>query len=159
MLKRHNQFFKSLMVVNDIVFLSLAWWMAFWVRFHSGWIALSENYVVHHYVLAWWLILCTWSLVFGRLDLYRPRRISTHLREAADIVKGCGLAILLFLGMIFLLHDIILSRFVVVFSGLRALPCLILATLFVERGSGFCGAEDTTCVTCWLSVRRCKPVA
>src|ERR1700747_3508492 len=100
MLKRHSQFFKSLMVANDIFFLTLAWWLAFWVRFHSGMIPVSESYVARHYVVAWALMVCTWSLVFSLLDLYRPRRISSHLRETADIFKGSGLALLLFLGMI-----------------------------------------------------------
>jgi hypothetical protein len=28
MLKRHSQFFKSLMLLNDLLFLTLAWWLA-----------------------------------------------------------------------------------------------------------------------------------
>lgn len=137
MLKRHSQFFKSLMVANDMFFLSVAWWLAFGVRFHSGLIVLTEGYVVRHYVLAWIVILCTWSLVFSLLDLYRPRRISSHLRETADIFKGSGLAILLFLAVIFLLHDIVLSRLVVVFFWVASVAFLNLSHVIYREALRF----------------------
>src|ERR1051325_8040641 len=109
MLKRYSEFFKSLMLANDLFFLSVSWWIAFWLRFFSGLIPEPENYLLQAYVIAWLLILATWSAVFLLLDLYRPRRISSHLREAADIIKGSSLAVLVFLGIIFLLPDIVLS--------------------------------------------------
>ncbi|MGE5303756.1 MAG: undecaprenyl-phosphate glucose phosphotransferase [Alphaproteobacteria bacterium] len=137
MLKRHNQFFKSLMVANDLVFLSLSWWLAFLFRFHSGLISLPAVYVFRDYVVGWLLILLTWGVLFELLALYRPRRISTHLRETVDIVKGSALALLIFLGVIFLLHDIILSRVVVLLFWVASVGFLNLSHVVCREGLRF----------------------
>ena len=56
MLKRHSQFFKSLMMVNDVMFLTLSWWLAYLLRFHADIPFEPEPYVFRHYVVAWILI-------------------------------------------------------------------------------------------------------
>jgi Undecaprenyl-phosphate glucose phosphotransferase len=137
MLKRHSQFFKSLMVANDLLFLSLSWWLAFFLRFQSGLVSWPESYVFSDYIIAWYLILVIWPAVFVLLHLYRPRRISTHLREAADIIKGSALAVLIFLGIIFLLRDIILSRFIVVIFWGAAVALLNLSHVVCREGLRF----------------------
>jgi Undecaprenyl-phosphate glucose phosphotransferase len=138
MLKRHSQFFKSLMLLNDLVFLSLSWWLAYLFRFHSN-VSLfaAEPYVFRHYVIAWALLLVIYAGVFLAFDLYRPRRISTHWRELADLFKSAGLAMLIFLGMIFLLHEIVLSRFVVLFFWAFSTALLNLSHLLVREGLRF----------------------
>jgi Undecaprenyl-phosphate glucose phosphotransferase len=137
MLKRHSEFFKNLMVLNDILFLSLAWWLAFVLRFEFNLLSRPEVYVFRHYVIAWILILATWVIVFELLDLYRPRRISTHLRETADIIRGSALAVLVFLGIVFLLRDVILSRFVVVTFWICAVAFLNLSHVICREGLRF----------------------
>src|SRR3970040_1450927 len=107
MLKRHSQFFKSLMLVNDLMFLTLSWWLAYFLRFHVNIPFEPEPSVFRHYVVAWLLILPIFAVVFQLLDLYRPRRISTHWRETADLLKGGSLAVLIFLRVIFLLRGIV----------------------------------------------------
>ena len=137
MLKRHSQFFKSLMVANDLIFLSLSWWLVFFLRFHSGLISLPEIYSFRHYVIAWLLILPIWTGVFEGLHLYRPRRISTHWRETADLIRGSGLALLVFLGVIFLLHDIVLSRIVVGLFALISFGLINLSHVFLREALRF----------------------
>jgi len=114
MLKQHSQFFKGLMLINDLLFVSLAWWLAYLIRFHTLLFPSPDPYLLRHYIIAYFFILIIWGSVFRFLDLHRPRRISGHLQEAVDIVKGALLALLIFLGVIFLFRDIILSRTVVV---------------------------------------------
>ncbi len=137
MLKRHSQFFKSLMVANDLIFLSLVWWLAFWLRFHSDFFPVPEAYVLRHYVVAWLLILPIWAVVFELLHLYRPRRISTHWRETADIIQGSGLALLVFLGVLFLLHNLVLSRIVVVIFWVGSVSFLNLSHVGCREGLRF----------------------
>ena len=137
MLKRHSQFFKSLMLLNDLMSLSVSWWLAYLLRFHSGLFPMPEPYVFRHYLIAWFLVLPIWAAVFEFLDLYRPRRISTHLREVVDIIKGSGLALLIFLGIIFLLHDIILSRIVVVLFWFASVAFLNLSHIALREGLRF----------------------
>ena len=122
------------MLVNDLMFLTLSWWLAYSLRFHAHIPFEPEPYVFRHYVVAWLLILPIFAVVFQRLDLYRPRRISTHWRETADLLRGVSLAMLVFVGVIFLLREIVLSRMVVLlFWGLSA-ALLNLSHLVAREG-------------------------
>src|SRR6185503_18535586 len=87
MLRRYNEFFKSLMRLSDLLFVSFAWWLAYGLRFHSTLFGTPENHVVRHYVVAWLIIVLVWAAVFEALDFYRPRRLSTHWREIFDLLK------------------------------------------------------------------------
>jgi Undecaprenyl-phosphate glucose phosphotransferase len=133
MLKRHSQFFKGLMVANDLIFLTLSWWLAFFLRFHSGFVSVTETYLFRHYAIGWLLTLPIWTAVFELLHLYRPRRISTHWGETADIIKGSSLALLVFLGVIFLLHDIILSRIVVIVFAIASIALINLSHVLLRE--------------------------
>jgi Undecaprenyl-phosphate glucose phosphotransferase len=122
------------MLVNDLMFLTLSWWLAYLLRFHADISFLPETRVFRHYVVAWLLILPIFGVVFQLLDLYRPRRISTHWRETADLFKGASFAMLIFLGIIFLLREIILSRIVVVLFWALSVAFLNLSHLLVREG-------------------------
>ena len=137
MLKRYSEFFKSLMLVNDLMLLTLSWWLAYLVRFEANLSFLPEVHVFRHYVIAWLLLLMVYGAVFLGLDLYRPRRISTHWREVADLFKGAALAMLIFLGLVFLLHEIVLSRFVVVFFWVLSVAFFNLGHLLVREALRF----------------------
>jgi Undecaprenyl-phosphate glucose phosphotransferase len=134
MLRRHNEFFKSLLRLNDLLFVSLAWWLAYGLRFHTSLFSAPEPYVFRHYVVAWLLVLVVWGVVFELLDLYRPRRLSTYRREIFDLIKGSGLALLVFLGLLFLVHEIVLSRVVVVLFWFTTLMFLNLSRMSVREG-------------------------
>ncbi len=134
MLKRHSQFFKSLMMVNDVMLLTLSWWLAYLLRFHADIPFEPEPYVFRHYVVAWLLILTIFPVVFQLLELYRPRRISTHWRETVDLLKGVSLAMLVFFGVIFLLRELVLSRIVVIVFWVLSAVFLNLSHLLVREG-------------------------
>jgi Undecaprenyl-phosphate glucose phosphotransferase len=133
-LKHHSQFFKSLMVILDGLFLSLAWWIAYFVRFQSGVLLAPGPHVFRHYVAAWFLLLISWGSVFAYLELYQPRRISSHWREVADIFKGSCLALLVFFAFVFLIRDVILSRLVVVSFFVLNLAFLNLSHVGFREG-------------------------
>lgn len=137
MLRRHNEFFKSLMRLSDLLFVSFAWWLAYGLRFHSPLFATPENYVVRHYVVAWLIILLVWAAVFEAFDFYRPRRLSTHWREILDLIKCSSLALLIFLGVLFLVREIVLSRIVVVLFWTGTLFLLNVSHLLMREGLRF----------------------
>ena len=121
MFKKYNEFFKSLMLANDLVFVSVAWWLAVALRFFTNVFHEPDEYFFRHYLIAWLVILCVWTVVFRFLDCYRPRRISSHGRELIELLKASSLALLIFLAVVFLLHEIALSRIVVVIFWLTSL--------------------------------------
>ena len=137
MLKRHSEFLKSLMRLSDLAFVSLAWWLAYGLRFHTSLFSTPENYIFRHYIIAWILILLVWAGVFEVLDFYRPRRISTHWREILDLIKCSALALLIFLGILFLIREVVLSRAVVVLFWTATLFFLNVSHLVMREGLRF----------------------
>jgi Undecaprenyl-phosphate glucose phosphotransferase len=113
MLKQHNELFKALLVVSDLCCVSLAWWLAYFIRFHSGFFLDLEPYLLRHYLTAWVIVLAVWASVFELCNFYRPRRTSTYRREIGELLKASALALLIFLAVIFVLRELVLSRMVV----------------------------------------------
>jgi len=137
MLKRHNEFLKNLMLLNDLLLVAAAWWSAYLIRFHTFLFVPREDYVFRHYVVAWLLVLAVWTIVFAGLDIYRPRRISSRVREIADLCKASGLALLVFLAVLFLIREIILSRAVVVIFWVLSLVLLSVSHVAIREGLRF----------------------
>ena len=137
MLRRYNEFFKSLMRLSDLLFVSIAWWLAYWLRFHSTLFAAPENYLVRHYVIAWLLVLLVWAVVFEAFDFYRPRRLSSHWDEFLDLIKCSALALLILFGILFLAREIILSRLVVMLFWTGTLVLLNVSHFLTREGVRF----------------------
>jgi Undecaprenyl-phosphate glucose phosphotransferase len=137
MLKQRSEFFQSLMMLNDLVFLSVAWWLAYLIRFETDLLPEPEPYLFWHYTIGWLIILIVWAVVFYWLDFYRPRRLSTHRREIVDILKGSTLALLIFVGVLFLLRSIVISRIVVVLFSLLSFSFLNLSHIVFREGLRF----------------------
>jgi len=133
MLRRHNEIFKSLLRLNDMAAVSFAWWLAYGLRFYTDLFSAREDFLPAHYFSAWLLILAVWALVFQVLDLYRPRRISTYGREIFDLIKGSALALLILLGLLFLIRDIAISRLVIVVFWFVSLLFLNLSHIVLRE--------------------------
>src|SRR5262249_49924546 len=66
--------------------------------------------------------LVVWGLSFRAFDLYRPRRIGSHLSEAADIAKASSLgALVLVAAMTFFFRGYDYSRVVIVYFWLSSI--------------------------------------
>jgi Undecaprenyl-phosphate glucose phosphotransferase len=133
MLKQHNEVFKGLLIASDLCFVSFAWWAAYLIRFYSGWFLELEPFVVRHYFTAWLIILVLWAGVFEFFDFYRPRRLSSYRYEAVDFFKASSLALLLFLGVLFLVRELVLSRIVVAMFWLFTLVLINLSHVLVRE--------------------------
>ena len=139
MLKQHNELFKGLLVASDLFFVSVAWWLAYLMRFHSGWFFELEPYVLRHYFTAWLIILALWAGVFEYFDFYRPRRLSSYRHEVVEFLKASSLVLLVFLGVLFLLREIVLSRIVVVLFWLLTLALINVSRVVAREGLRFAG--------------------
>jgi Undecaprenyl-phosphate glucose phosphotransferase len=136
-LREHHQFFKSLMAIADLVFLSAAWWLAYALRFESGLIPVTKPYVFRHYLIAWFLVSVVWTAVFAFMDLYRPRRVSSRIAETLDLVRGSTTALLVFLALLFLIREIVLSRAVVILFFALSIVFLVLSHLVIREALRF----------------------
>jgi len=88
MLKTYSELFKGLLLASDLCFVSMAWWCAFLLRFHTNVFVEAEPHVLRHYMIAWLVILGVWAVVFELCDFYRPRRLSTGFSPSSNRVAS-----------------------------------------------------------------------
>ena len=130
----------------------LCWLLAYWLRFYVLGPPLpyaGRAAAVSDYLLMLLPILVVWGVSFRAFGLYRPRRIGSHLSEAADIAKASTLgALVLVAVMTFFFRGYDYSRVVIVYFWLLSIAAVWLLPRRVPRGrSASRGAAATTCAT------------
>src|SRR5690349_144264 len=125
MLKRHSQFLKSLLFLFDLSVICLCWIGAYVIRF-SGVVEPVTKGIPPLQNYLWLLvpIIIVWSLSFQAFNLYRPRRMGTHLGEFVDIAKANTLSVLILAAVTFFLRQYEYSRLVLVYFWLLNLVSL-----------------------------------
>lgn len=145
MLKKHAQFFKSLFFISDLVTLSLAWILSYFLRFYTNLISppILGTPPLSTY-LEFVLPLCLiWGWVSKKIHLYRPRRIDHFLHEMTDLAKSLSFTFIILIGIIYLLRKFEFSRlaflyfWVIAFFGLTAIRLLFRKALKVFRKRGY----------------------
>lgn len=94
MLKKHSQFFENLLLLFDLMVIYTAWFAAYGLRF-SGW-PIPVYYGIpplEEYLFLCWFMPLIWWVIFRAMNMYRPRRISSHLTEAYDVLKATTVAV------------------------------------------------------------------
>jgi Undecaprenyl-phosphate glucose phosphotransferase len=113
MLRKYGELYKSLFFLLDLILITAAWVLSYFVRFNIGWIPVSKGVPsLEPYLILLPAILIIWGIVFRAFNLYRPRRISTRLSEIWDLVKACSLAALVLVALSFFLRQFEYSRLV-----------------------------------------------
>ena len=131
MLKAHSRFLEQLMLGGDLALVAACWVAAYFTRFYAFGPALVHGGVppIEPYLLMLLPILVVWGVSFHAFDLYRPRRIGSHLSEAADIAKASSLGVLVLVTvMTFFFRSYEYSRVVIVYFWV-----LSIATVWFSR--------------------------
>lgn len=123
MLKQKRQLFEFLFVAADLLVVSAAWLLAYWLRFETQLIEVEKgvppfsNYL--SMLLFIWLI---WAFVFRRMGLYRPMRGIRRSREVWLLLNANALSLLLFIAVTYLFRekDVEFSRLVFLYFGVLA---------------------------------------
>lgn len=126
MLKQKRQLFEFLFMAVDLVVVSGAWLIAYWLRFQTELITVDKgvppfaNYL--SMLLFIWLI---WAFVFRRMGLYRPMRGVRAMREIWTLINANLFATVIFIAITYLFREksVPFSRLVFLYFG-------ALATLF-----------------------------
>jgi Undecaprenyl-phosphate glucose phosphotransferase len=133
MLKQKRQLFEYLFMVADLAVVSLAWVVAYCLRFMTDLIPVEKGVPEFAPYLSMtvfiWLI---WAFVFRRMGLYRPMRGVRRTHELWVLINANALAILLLISITYLFREksVQFSRLVFVYFW-------ALATVFtvVQRAS------------------------
>ncbi len=106
MLKQRSQLFEFVFMAVDLVVISLAWCLAYWLRFESDLISVTKGVPPFNSYLSMllfiWLI---WAFVFRRVGLYRPMRGVRSLREIWMLINANLMATVVFISATYLFRE------------------------------------------------------
>ena len=134
MLKRHSEFLKSILFLFDLVLICTCWLAAYLVRF-SGVLEPVTKGVPPVEPYLWLLIpiVIVWGLSFQAFNLYRPRRMGTHLAEFLDLAKANTISVLVLVALTFFDRQFEFSRLVLLyFWGFNLIALGFSRVLFRE---------------------------
>lgn len=145
MLKKHAPFFESLFFISDLLILTLAWILSYFLRFHFLPIRprlLGTPPLMNYFefLLPLWVI---WSFTSYRFGLYRPRRMEHFSNEVFDIAKSLTFAFVILIATIYLLKRFEFSRLAFLyfwefgFLGLISMRYFARRTLMMLRSKGY----------------------
>src|SRR5438128_5426790 len=138
MLKRHSEFFKSLLILFDLTVISACWVAAYYLRVSVPIIPGTKS--IHQFTTYLWLlvpIVIVWGIAFQAFNLYRPRRMGSHLAEFLDIAKVNTLSVLILVTLTFFLHQYEYSRLVLLYFWLLNLVALGFSRMAFREGLRF----------------------
>jgi len=129
MLKQKRQLFEYLFMATDLVVVSAAWLIAFWLRFKTDLVPVDKGVPEFiHYVSMLMFIWIIWAFVFRKMGLYRPMRGVRRTRELWVLVNANALAILLLIAITYLFREksVQYSRLVFVYFWVIATTLTVL---------------------------------
>ncbi len=138
MLKRHSEFLKSLLFLFDLALICLCWLLAYDIRI-AGFPAPVTKGVppLGPYLGMLIPVVLVWGVAFQAFDLYRPRRMGSHLAEIVDIAKANTMAVLVLVAVSFFLRQYQFSRLVFVNFWLLNMVALTGSRILFREGLRF----------------------
>lgn len=126
MLKQKRQLFELVFMALDLLVVSLAWLVAYWIRFQVDIIPIEKGVpAFSHYFSLLLFIWLIWAFVFKRMGLYRPMRGVRRTKELWLLINANALGVLLLISVTYLFREksVPFSRLVFLYFG-------VLATIF-----------------------------
>lgn len=135
MLKRHSQFLQSLLFIFDLALICVCWLAAYYLRFQQG-LAPVDKGVPPFDLYLWMLapIVLVWGVSFRAFNLYRPRRMGSHVAEFFDIAKANTLSVLILVALTFFVRQFEYSRLVFFYFWLLNLAALGFSRMAFREG-------------------------
>lgn len=138
MLKRHSQFLQSVLFTFDLTVICVCWIASYNLRFLQGLAPIDKGIPPFDIYLSLLLpILVVWGISFRAFNLYRPRRMGTHLAEFFDIAKANTLSVLVLVAFTFFLRQFEYSRLVFLYFWLLNLMALGFSRMAFREGLRF----------------------
>ena len=106
MLKKHSQLFEAIFSAADLLAVSFAWAISYWLRFNSGWFPIDKGIPpFNEYLKILVFIVITWAFVFRRSGLYKPMRGYSRLGEVFKVVRANSFSVLVLMSLTFLFWE------------------------------------------------------
>jgi Undecaprenyl-phosphate glucose phosphotransferase len=138
MLKRHSQFLQSVLFLFDLTVICVCWVASYNLRFLQGLAPIDKGIPPFDIYLSLLLpILVVWGISFRAFNLYRPRRMGSHLAEFFDIAKANTISVLVLVAFTFFLRQFEYSRLVFLYFWLLNLVALGFSRMAFREGLRF----------------------
>lgn len=138
MLKKHSQFFESLLMFQDMMLVAISWVASYGFRFYLGPIPVWKgipSFGQYSEILA--AIVIIYLVVFRVYGLYRSMRFASRLDEMLAVVKASTLGLLILVSLTFILHQYEYSRGVFLYFWVAQTSAVIVARLSFRQGLRF----------------------
>ncbi|MGH7859621.1 MAG: undecaprenyl-phosphate glucose phosphotransferase, partial [Candidatus Binatia bacterium] len=136
MLKQHNQVFQGLFLLCDMLVVSAAWLLAYYVRFEWGPIpAPLGTPPLTNYMPILIFVWVIWPTVLRLFGLYHVSRGTQLIRETVRVVQAASLAALITMAVAFLFWEkqYSFSRGVFVYFWLIASALVVAERVLLRR--------------------------
>jgi Undecaprenyl-phosphate glucose phosphotransferase len=138
MLKRHSQFLQSVLFLFDLTVICVCWVASYNLRFLQGLAPIDKGIPPFDIYLSLLLpILVVWGISFRAFNLYRPRRMGSHMAEFFDIAKANTISVLVLVAFTFFLRQFEYSRLVFLYFWLLNLVALGFSRMAFREGLRF----------------------
>ena len=135
MLKQKRQYFEVLYVIADLFIVSLAWILAYWLRFKSSFVPVVYGVPeLTQYISLLIYIWIIWAFVYKKSGLYRPMRGVRRTKEIWLIINANALSVLVLIAVTYLFREKAdpFSRLVFVYFGVVSTILSIAQRLFLR---------------------------
>lgn len=110
MIRKNQRFLTQLYILVDFAAIQLAFLLAWWFKFASGWIAYEQPLPIEIYAY--------WSVIYGviavlmgvMITLYMPKRKKRFADEVWKIIQVHGMSLFILLGLMFFFRQVDISR-------------------------------------------------
>jgi exopolysaccharide biosynthesis polyprenyl glycosylphosphotransferase len=124
-------------VLSDLLAMYIALFLAWLMRFKSGFIQFHDTPLIDSYILLATLWAIVLIIVFHFIGLYNIRVPLSFLTEAAKVTQGMFVSVAILFAMSFFLRtQLLFSRLTVSFMGIFALVWLLVLRKFVRIAWG-----------------------
>lgn len=123
MLKQRSQLFEFFFVAADLVVVSIAWILAYWLRFQTDFIPADKGVPsFQNYLSMLFFIWLIWAFIFKRTGLYKPMRGTKQRKEVWLLLNANLLALVFFIAVTYLFREksVPYSRLVFLYFGFFA---------------------------------------
>jgi exopolysaccharide biosynthesis polyprenyl glycosylphosphotransferase len=111
---RKNLFIPTLKITIDAILIEAAFLFSFWFRFYSPFTSIipvtKGQPPFHNYLIASFILVLIYLILFGTMNSYRSRHFSTFTQDIPVVLKTCVLGILFAMSGAFLYRGFSYSR-------------------------------------------------
>ena len=127
MIKDHQKYFNQLHLLLDALVVAISYWLAWYFKFGVPWSNEIAALSFAEYMMALWIIVPGYVILYYMLNLYTPKRATLRRYEIINIFQANTIGMIGFIVVLYVVKQIHFSRtMILMFYGIN----IVLTTLF-----------------------------